>query len=281
MLAQFVSLHSLALRHTAPESTDLPVLPLVKELRLYLTTFPSYASFVGLVTKLPALLRLQMTRVAWTESPAHGEYTFPPLDLQALEVDWNPDTLALQAFMAAVRTRKLKLISSDNPSTAFVSALSEYLQSLGTHLTSLDIEYTARHLDAFVPVDFSYSTGLKNLSFGTGVGLIVPQDRGEPFVTVCPALTLLLSSIATRASLHTLIPNVFAESYWDWTWKHFGHFAASLQSLLFASLHTIQFLVSCSPWSFGGSVLRAQEMLESILRAAIPGREILVLEREA
>ncbi|KAJ6467519.1 hypothetical protein C8R47DRAFT_1325992 [Mycena vitilis] len=282
MLGQFVSLRSLALRDAAPESTDLPVLPLVEELHLYSTTFPSYASFVGLVTKFPALLRLKVMRVTWTEPPVHGEYTFPPLDLHALEIDWNPDMPAgaLQAFMAAVLTHSLKLISSDNPSTAFVSALSEYLRTLGTHLTSLDLEYAARNLGAFVPIDFSHSTGLKHLSFGAGVGLMVPQGE-PPFVTVCPAITLILSSIATHASLHTLILNVFADSYGDWTWKPLHHFAALLQTLPFASPRTVQFLVSCSPWSFAGSVLRARAVLAPLLRAAMPGREIIILAREA
>ncbi|KAJ7676961.1 hypothetical protein DFH06DRAFT_1466302 [Mycena polygramma] len=285
MLGQFVSLRSLELRFVDPETTDLPVLPRVESLRLHYTTFPSCAEFIAFLAKLPALRHLQIDCVLFTTPPEDGDYTFPPLDLQSLALDCDSDTPAmLQALMNAVRTRKLTLTASDKkPPPGLISALSDHLRAVGSHLTSLEINYAAEHLASFAPVDFSHSTGLKHLAFKAGVALAVPRGGTAPVVNVHPALLALLPSIAAHAPLHALTLTVYADTDRNPRWSSLTQFAALLQTGPLTRVRTIQCRVRCSPFGPEGFATRARDLLEPLLRAEIScadGREIVFLENE-
>jgi hypothetical protein len=93
------------------------------------------------MASLPCLRNLEICRVVWETEIQNDKYTFPPLDLLSLELNWDPDIRALEAVMRGVRTHKLQLTLPSLISPIFISAISEYLRFLGTGLHILEFDY--------------------------------------------------------------------------------------------------------------------------------------------
>ncbi|KAJ7142392.1 hypothetical protein C8R44DRAFT_974160, partial [Mycena epipterygia] len=137
VLATFVSLRSLNLWGTL--TVNLPSLPTLTHLHLWSAEVPSYTAFITFVSGLPALKSLTLWNVSWTTDPDDGQYTFPPLDLASLELDWGPRP-PIESIMFALRTRKLILGIPSSIPPSFLPTTSKYLRQLGSHLRHLELE---------------------------------------------------------------------------------------------------------------------------------------------
>lgn len=153
LLATFTSLRSLSLFWT--NTSELPALPSLTELRLFSPQFPSYSSFVTFMSELPALQRLRLYDVLWPTNPDDDQHTFPPFELLSLELIRGRRPLE-DRIVFALRTRKLILGFAHQVPSPFLSMLSIYLHYLGPGLKSLELLDCGRDLGQYSNLCFRY-----------------------------------------------------------------------------------------------------------------------------
>ncbi|KAJ6537251.1 hypothetical protein DFH09DRAFT_90894 [Mycena vulgaris] len=159
---------------------------------------------------------------------------------------------------------------SSRPVSLGSSTTSAYLRHLGTHLEYLAVD-KCYEPDEITSLDFSSNTALTHLEIGA-VAHLAMTAQGE--TQVSPILESILSCVMPYTRIEELIIPVSAYHHADpdpdASWIPLSQFANLLDTQLFATVRTIEFIVSGNRYYFPAREVR--ERWEPILRAAISSR---------
>ncbi|KAJ6582363.1 hypothetical protein B0H19DRAFT_1061779 [Mycena capillaripes] len=278
ILPEFTRLRSLSMWCNFPDG--LPPLPRLTELDL-LGKFGTYAHFLGFMSNLTALRKLTLTKIQWGDFP-EPPLTLPSLELEELSLDWAPNPPS-ECIMFPLHTPRLILSFWPGPSPEWLQSISRYLHRLGDHLRYLQLNCESNEQISRVSrLDFSHSTGLKQLRVGEAVRLNVLPTSSD--IAVSPELERLLASVTPHCRLETLILGVQTENIINPTpWPPLSQFAELMDARQFATVREIQFIVNGSPFCLKGSARQAREHFESLLPAIVPShptRRVVCIDGE-